>query len=202
MPPLLACVGGWRGISRDMDASIGILAVRIVVGLLFVGHGTQKLFGWFGGGGPSGTEGMVRSLGYPWPRISALFGGVAETLAGCLLALGLVTPLGAFLVVVMMVSAIAAVHASNGVWNQNGGIEYPLVLIAVAFAAACFPGRFSFDHAIDAPWDGVLAAIVALVLGAVVAGIGLAMRRSPAAPPREEPPSTRQPSPTAAEPPN
>jgi putative oxidoreductase len=103
--------------------SIGMLLIRIVVGLLFIGHGTQKLFGWFGGHGREGTAGSLASLGYPSPENADVFGGVAEAGGGLLVLLGLLTPLGSALIILMMVSAMLAVHVRNGIWNTSGGIS-------------------------------------------------------------------------------
>src|SRR5881628_2596551 len=110
-----------------MDA--GLLIVRAIVGLLFVGHGTQKLFGWWGGGGIDGTGGMFVQLGYPAPRKMAALAGFAESGAGALLALGLATPLAAAMLIGVMVNAIGAVHLDKGLWVTKGGFEYPLVMI-------------------------------------------------------------------------
>src|SRR5205085_8099803 len=89
---------------RPMD--VGMLILRLVVGALFIGHGTQKLFGWFQGHGLEGTAGFMESLGYrPGKRYAAL-GGLAEAGGGALLVLGLLTPLAAALIVGMMLNAI------------------------------------------------------------------------------------------------
>jgi putative oxidoreductase len=161
--------------------SIGMLIIRIVVGLLFIGHGTQKLFGWFGGHGRSGTTGFMESLGYPAPGAAAVVGGVAETLGGVLLLLGLLTPLGSLLVIAMMVSAMLAVHVRNGMWNTSGGIELPLVYAVVAAAIAFGPGRFSLDRVIGWGWNQRVVAIAAIALG-VVAGVVAQMLRRTAQP--------------------
>jgi putative oxidoreductase len=173
--------------------SVGILLLRIVVGLLFIGHGTQKLFGWFGGHGREGTARFFGSLGYRPPHVMALVGGLVETVGGTLLLLGLVTPVGAALIIGMMVSAILAVHISNGIWNENGGIELPLVYIFAGLAMAFSPGRYSLDRLIGIELNGRVAAVAALGVGIIVA-VGLAVarefdRREPATeelPPAEE----------------
>ena len=156
--------------------SIGLLILRIVVGLLFVGHGTQKLFGWFGGGGPAGTEGMMGSLGFRPSRPVAYLGGLVETLGGVLLALGLLTPLGTVLIVAMMTSATLSVHIDKGVWNQNGGYELPLVYATAATAIAFGPGRYSIDALLDLGDDHRVAAIVAAALGIVIGVVANATR--------------------------
>src|ERR1051326_3875426 len=123
---------------------IGLLILRVVIGALFVGHGTQKLFGWFGGGGKQGTAKMFGSLGYPWPDKMALLAGSTETGAGTMLALGLATPLAAAGLIGVMINAVFAVHLKNGLWITKGGFEYNLVLSAAALAVAWIgPGRIS-----------------------------------------------------------
>src|SRR5205814_2724562 len=87
--------------------SYGILLLRVVVGLAFVGHGTQKLFGWFGGYGPKGTGGFFASQGYRAGVLMAIAAGLAEAAGGTLLALGFVTPLARALLATVMVNAIA-----------------------------------------------------------------------------------------------
>ncbi len=150
---------------------IGMLILRLVVGALFIGHGTQKLFGWFDGHGLEGTAGFMDSLGYqPGKRYAAL-GGVAEAGGGALLVLGLLTPLAAALIIGMMVNAVLAVHLENGVWNTNGGYELPLVMGAAAAAVALAgPGTIAADALVGldrlrGAW-GLLAVIVGLIAGA------------------------------------
>lgn len=168
--------------------SIGMLMLRIVVGLLFMGHGAQKLFGWFGGGGQEGTAGYLSTLGYRRPRLMALVGGLTEALGGLLIALGLFTPVGSALIVGMMVSAILVVHLPNGVWNQNGGLELPLVNIMVATAIAFRPGRYSLDSAFGFGWNGRLFGVLALSVGLLAAVVvTVAMRRAPEAATAEYP---------------
>ncbi len=125
---------------------IGMLLLRVVVGLLFVGHGTQKLFGWFGGSRIAGTSGFLDSLGFPAPRFFANVNGATEAGAGVLLALGLLSPLAAAAIVGVMLVASLTVHAGKGVWNTNGGYELPLVMAAAGTAVAFVgPGAFSID---------------------------------------------------------
>ena len=154
----------------------GMLLLRIVVGTLFIGHGTRKLFGWFGGDGRQGTAELVGSLRYHPPKTVAILLGLAETVGGTLLLLGLLTPVGTALIVGVMVSAILVVHAPKGVWNTDGGLELPLVYIFASLAAAFAPGRFSLDHVLEIGWNGRVAAVAALGVGIIVA-VGLAVRR-------------------------
>jgi putative oxidoreductase len=156
--------------------SVGILLLRVVVGLLFIGHGTQKLFGWFGGHGREGTAKFFGSLGYRPPRTMAIVGGLVETIGGTFLLLGLLTPVGTAMIVGMMVSAILAVHISRGIWNENRGIELPLVYIFAAVAIAFAPGRYSIDRVLGIEWSGRVAGVAALGVGIIVA-VGLAVAR-------------------------
>jgi putative oxidoreductase len=124
----------------------GLLLIRLVVGLLLVGHGAQKLFGWFGGYGPKGTGGWMESIGIKPGVFMAVSAGLMELLGGALFALGLLTPLAALLITVTMLGAIFKVHGPNGIWATANGYEYPLVLIAVAIGIALTgAGSYSID---------------------------------------------------------
>lgn len=128
---------------------LGMTVLRVTVGGLFVGHGTQKLFGWFGGNGPEATGGFFqKKLGLAPGKHHALAAGAAEAGGGALLATGFLTPLGAMLTSSTMATAVRLVHARRGVWNTRGGYEYNVVLMAAAFAiVAAGPGRWSLDGA-------------------------------------------------------
>ncbi|APB73099.1 DoxX family protein [Paenibacillus polymyxa] len=124
----------------------GLLLIRLVVGLLLVGHGAQKLFGWFGGYGPKGTGGWMESIGIKPGVFMAVSAGLMELLGGALFALGLLTPLAALLITVTMLGAIFKVHGPNGIWATANGYEYPLVLIAVVIGIALTgAGSYSID---------------------------------------------------------
>lgn len=156
---------------------IGLLILRLVVGALFIGHGTQKLFGWFEGGGPQGTGQFYQGLGFRPGLPMAVLGGVSEAGGGTLLVLGLLTPLGAAAIIGMMVTAGVAVHAKNGVWNTNGGFELPLVFgTAAATLVFTGPGRYSLDRAVGWDLDGVAYGIGAVALGVVAALVVLERR--------------------------
>lgn len=148
---------------------MGRLLIRTVIGALFVGHGTQKLFGWFGGGGPKATGEMFESADLGPGERSARAAGAAETSGGILLAAGLFTPLAAAELSAVMLTAIRTVHWRNGVWKANGGLEYPTVLLAALFALTDVgPGRLSLDAARGRPRHGLRWALAQL------AGAGLA----------------------------
>ncbi|AHM63916.1 DoxX family protein [Paenibacillus polymyxa] len=124
----------------------GLLLIRLVVGLLFVGHGAQKLFGWFGGYGPKGTGGWMESIGIKPGVLMAVAAGLMELLGGALFAVGLLTPLAALLITMTMLGAIVKVHGQNGIWATANGYEYPLVLIAVVVGISLIgAGPYSID---------------------------------------------------------
>ena len=163
---------------------LGLLVLRIVVGLLFMGHGAQKLFGMFGGHGLAGTAGFFeQGLGLRPGKVHAAGAGAAEFFGGLLLVLGLFTPFAAAALIGTMAVAIITVHWAKGVWSTEGGYEYNAVLIAIAFMlAAVGPGNWALDHELGfdiqgAGW-GIGALLVGVVGGAVMYGSGRAMGRS------------------------
>lgn len=126
--------------------ALGILLVRLVVGFLFIGHGAQKLFGWFGGYGPKGTGGWMESIGIKPGVLMAVVVGLLELLGGALFAVGLFTPVAALFITATMLGAIVTVHGRNGVWATANGYEYHLVLIAAAVGIALIgAGDYSVD---------------------------------------------------------
>jgi putative oxidoreductase len=158
--------------------NVALLVLRVIVGGLFVGHGSQKLFGWFGGHGPKGTASFFDSLGLTPALPFALLAGTAELVGGLLLGLGLFVPAAAALLVGVMTTAIASVHWKNGLWVTAGGLEYPLVLAAVAFAVAAIgPGSISLDHAFGIEWAGLKWAIGAALCGGLGGLMAVALGR-------------------------
>ncbi|MFC5647801.1 DoxX family protein [Paenibacillus solisilvae] len=126
--------------------ALGLLLVRAVVGLLFVGHGAQKLFGWFGGYGPKGTGGWMESIGIKPGVAMAVAAGLMELVGGALFTAGLFTPLAAVLIALTMVGAIVKVHRANGLWATANGYEYPLVLLVIVIGVALTgAGDYSLD---------------------------------------------------------
>ncbi|MEU1262128.1 DoxX family membrane protein [Streptomyces cellulosae] len=154
---------------------LGLLLLRLGTGGVLAAHGTQKLFGWFGGGGIEGTGQFMESIRYAPGKVSATAAGVAETGGGLLLALGLATPAAGAAAAGAMAGA-SAVHAPNGFFNQEGGFEYAASLgLTAAGLAVAGPGRLSLDHllghAVDRGWMvpvafGVTAAVTAMAVGA------------------------------------
>jgi putative oxidoreductase len=146
---------------------LGKLVLRATLGGYFLGHGMQKLAGWFGGGGPEGTGQFFEQAGLRPGRESALIAGAAEAGGGSLLALGLFTPAAVSMLTGVMTNAIRHVHRKNGLWVTDGGIEYPAVILAALAALAdSGPGRFSLDEALGIRLRGPLVAIAAMGAGA------------------------------------
>ena len=158
---------------------VGLLILRVVVGLLMIGHGTQKLFGWFEGPGLEGAGGFFDSLGYRPGKPHATLAGVTEAGAGVLLVLGLLTPLACAALVGVMVNVILAAHAQKGLWNTKGGFEFPLVLLASA-AALAFTGAgdVSLDSAFDWRLSGGGWGVAAVAVGLLTGLVMVSMRRT------------------------
>ncbi|MFZ4454099.1 DoxX family protein [Salibacterium aidingense] len=133
----------------SLFVSIGLLLIRLVIGVSFAAHGSQKLFGWFGGHGLKATGDSFDSMGMKPGYTMALLAGLAEFGGGLLFALGLLTPVAGILIAVTMLVAIIKVHGPSGFWATQGGYEYNLMLlvvgIGVAFTGA---GLFSLDAVI------------------------------------------------------
>jgi putative oxidoreductase len=141
--------------------------MRGLIGGLFVGHGTQKLFGWFDGPGPDGTAGMMEKLELRPGRRHALLSGAAEAGGGLLLMLGGLTPLATMMLTGSMTTAIRKVHAPNGPWVTKGGWEYNAVLIAALAALADHgPGSPSVDSALFPRLHGPAWALASVAGGA------------------------------------
>jgi putative oxidoreductase len=161
---------------------LGLAVLRAVVGGLFMGHGLQKLAGWFGGGGLQATGESFEAMGLRPGRANAAASGAGETAGGALLAAGLLTPLGASMLSGSMITAIRKVHAPNGPWVSQGGYEYNLVLLAVVFALSDVgPGRWSLDEALGTRRAGPGWALAQLAAGAIGSSAVIAMaERRPA----------------------
>ncbi|OPC79726.1 RpiR family transcriptional regulator [Embleya scabrispora] len=153
---------------------VGLLALRVGTGGVLFAHGAQKLFGWFGGHGLSGTGSAMEGMGFRPGRQSALAAGLGEAGGGVLLALGLATPAAGAAAAGAMAGAVS-VHAPAGFFAQSGGFEYPAFLGFVAAGIGLAgPGRFSVDHAtchvLDRPWVVGLAFTGSAAAAAAVIG--------------------------------
>jgi putative oxidoreductase len=180
---------------------LGLTVLRWIIGALFFGHGTQKLFGWFGGQGPEATAQAFEGMGLRPGARHATAAGASEAGGGALLALGLFTPAAAASLIGVMSTAIERVHFKNGPWATSGGYEYNLVLIAALLALADVgPGDVSLDHALGIEVKGPLVAVLALAGG--VAGAAVLTRTGsepqPAPSWTPEPATEAEPVPTPA----
>jgi putative oxidoreductase len=186
-----------------------LLVLRVVPGLLLIGHGLQKLVPsrysppLLHAMGLRATGTGFEQLGFHPGLPMALLAGTAEILGGISLGAGLLTPVGTILVGAVMMTAILTAHIRNGIWNAEGGFEFPLVLMAVAFVISAFgAGSYSVNAwAHVANWAGIHwsmshVARAGIVL-AIGAGAGLltvmaasATRRAPAPRPTGGVPAT------------
>jgi putative oxidoreductase len=158
---------------------LGLLIVRLVIGITLAAHGSQKLLGWFGGYGIAGTGSFFEQLGFRPGRLHAALAGIAETAGGLLLAAGLLTPLAAAALIGVMVVAAGSVHWGKGFFLPNG-FEYTLVLAAGALGVAFTgPGAISLDRSLGIGWSGSSWGLAALLLG-VLGGAAELFARKPA----------------------
>ena len=131
---------------------LGVLALRLVLGAVFLAHGAQKAFGSFGGPGFEGASGFIGSLGFRPARLWTAVAVGGELVAGLLFVLGLLTPLAGVLVLATMAVAIAKVHGPKGFFAQNGGFEYNLALIGLLVPILIAgPGRFAVGRFLPLP---------------------------------------------------
>jgi|ERR1035437_7605760 putative oxidoreductase len=160
--------------------SIGLLIVRLAVGLTISAHGTQKVFGWFGGPGIKGFTGMTQSLNLRPARAWAWMAALSELLGGLLIATGLLNPIGSLVVMGTMMVAIGTVHLSKGFFASNGGYEFPLLIMLSSLAIAFMgPGVISVDGllGINLPEPATfIIGLILVALGATYAVIGPATR--------------------------
>jgi putative oxidoreductase len=165
-------------LTRTPAMDTGLLILRLVLGLLLAAHGSQKLFGWFGGYGIAGTGGWLASIGFRPAAPMAVLVGLAELGGGLAIALGLATPL-ATAVVVGTLTVAAWTHSANGLWNTNGGYELPLIFVggaaALAFTGA---GAFSVDGLLGIESISPVIAVGSIVVGLVAAAIAIAGAKS------------------------
>ncbi len=151
--------------------NFALLILRLTLGSLMAGHGAQKLFGWFGGGGLQGTEGWLESMGLKPGRPWAILAGASEFGGGVLTLLGLLNPLGPLGVAGAMGMATAKVHWGKPIWVTSGGAEMPVTNIGAALALGLAgPGSYSLDRLLGLR----LPRRLLLVPGLIIAGLGVA----------------------------
>lgn len=158
---------------------LALLVIRLVVGTLVAGHGAQKLFGWFGGGGLSGTSTFLASTGLRPARAWAVLGGVTELGGGLLTMLGLLYPLAPIGVLSAMIVAIATVHWHTPIWADEGGAELPITNAAIATALILSgPGGYALDLSLSSVLLQFFAflTIPTLVVSALVIALALVTR--------------------------
>ena len=145
-------------------------------------HGSQKLFGWFGGHGLAGTGVFFEGLGFHPGRVFAALAAISEVGSGLLIALGLFGPIGPALMLSVMVVAAVSVHLPNGLFAASNGIEIPLLYGTGAVALALTgPGRLSLDALLGLTplWTSTLS-LTELAAGILGGAANLALRRRPA----------------------
>lgn len=129
------------------NAGYSALALRLPIGIIFMAHGAQKLFGWFGGYGLEGTGGWMESIGLAPGFIMALLAGSAEFFGGLFILLGLLTRPAAIALSLTMAVAIFSVHFANGLFMSNNGYEFGLALLAASVSLALSgSGRLALDN--------------------------------------------------------
>ncbi len=159
--------------------ALGLLILRLAIGVILTAHGAQKLFGWFGGPGMNGWTQAVTRLrirpAQPWAWIAAL----AEFGGGLMLALGLLSPLGSLAIAGSMIVAVITVHLPRGFFAAKGGYEFNLALLAAAYALALTgPGAYSLDQALGIHLPEPLTLLVGTI--ALIAGVAVTLvTRSP-----------------------
>ncbi|TMC33911.1 MAG: DoxX family protein [Chloroflexi bacterium] len=159
--------------------ALGLLVLRLVIGLTVAAHGAQKLFGWWGGPGMTGWVGAMNRMrirpAAPWAWLSAL----AELVGGLAFAVGLLNPLPSLAIAGSMLVAIALVHWPRGFWSTKGGYEFNLsILAAITAIALAGPGAYSLDAALGIHLPEPATLIVGTIL--LLVGVGVALgTRSP-----------------------
>nr|WP_052477695.1 DoxX family protein [Kibdelosporangium sp. MJ126-NF4]CEL13354.1 Membrane protein, distant similarity to thiosulphate:quinone oxidoreductase DoxD [Kibdelosporangium sp. MJ126-NF4]CTQ99044.1 Membrane protein, distant similarity to thiosulphate:quinone oxidoreductase DoxD [Kibdelosporangium sp. MJ126-NF4] len=156
---------------------VGLLVVRAVVGLVMAYHGTEKLFGWWGADGLDGAARFFGRQGFRPPRLMAAVAGLTETGGGVLLALGLLTPLAALMLVGTFVN-IVVLHLPNGLSRRRNGFEYELVLMAATVCVAFTgPGALAVDAVLGVDFAGAAWGAAVVGLG-VVSGLAVSATRA------------------------
>jgi putative oxidoreductase len=164
--------------------SVGLLIARLVVGLLIAAHGSQKLFGWFGGHGLQATGEFFGQMGFRPGNLFATTAALGEFVSGLLIASGFLGPIGPALLLAVMIVAAISVHWRNGLFASENGVEVPLLYATAAVGLALAgPGRYSLDaiFGLTPLWTPTLI-WGALVVGIVGGVVNLAIRGRPSTP--------------------
>jgi putative oxidoreductase len=158
---------------------LGLLILRFVFGLIMIGHGTQKLFGWFGGPGLQKASGFVGSRGFAPAAFWTFAGSASEAAGGLLLLLGFLSPIGSIAIASSMLTAIVAFHWPK-FWAAEGGYEHALSMLTAAVAVGITgPGAYSLDAAWGTAMPQPVTMVIAVLaaLGFLVSVVGAAARR-------------------------
>lgn len=165
-----------RTTNASSRADAAILIIRVIMGALFIGHGTGKLFGWFGQSGINGSAAFFKSVGYEPARELTIFAGVAETVAGVLLVFGFLVPLVAGGIMGDMANA-AWVKSTHGFWISGNGFEYEFfVIITMLALTVAGAGALAIDRK---NWFGnrTGSVVIAIVLAVISGGIFAFLRK-------------------------
>jgi putative oxidoreductase len=165
----------------------GLLVLRLVILVIMGMHGTQKLFGWWDGGGLAAAERFFASQGFRQPRLIGLVAGLTQTAGALLIGAGWASVLGVAILTGVL-TVVVALHLPNGLDGRKEGCEYELMILAgvltIGFAG---PGRWSVDQWLAVPnpaWSGATAIVVGIVAGLAVTatrarqGVAVNFRRS------------------------
>jgi putative oxidoreductase len=160
-----------------MNADLALLLLRVVIGVIFFGHGAQKVLGWWGGPGPTGWRTAMGRMGFEPREFWALVSSGTEFIGGALFALGFLTPLVAAFLIAQSIVIIGKVHFPKGFWNAQGGFEFPLSLLAAVLAVAIAgPGAYSADAAFSLLFSDTFR-LALIVLGIIAGAVALAVPR-------------------------
>ena len=166
---------------------LGLLTLRLTLGGLLAGHGSQKLFGLFEGGGPEGTGRFMEQLGLQPGKQWAITAGAGELVGGVLTSLGFLHPIGPLASMAPMLVAWRRAHGDKPIWVTSGGAELPLTNIAIAKALLLSgPGKYSLDHLLGVRLP---LPLVVLAAGGIAAGVLRALAEPQSAPQAPAPPS-------------
>ena len=160
---------------------IGLLVLRLGIGLTFAAHGAQKAFGWWGGPGLEGWRGAMHRMGFHPTTLFATISIAVELIGGLFLAIGFLTPFAAAALAAQAVVIIVTAHWPKGFFNSAGGFEFPFALgVAAAAAGLLGPGRISIDNVAGLGWDPTVRVILVIV-GLIAGGVATAVPRLGAA---------------------